>query len=221
MKGSASDTSHATTPNNKNTKAGSDKKKKGSSWYNVLSPTYKSRSEDFKRIFKGVSNDERLIVDYSCALQKDILVQGRLYIAQNHVCFYANIFRWETVLTVRYKDITAITKERTARVIPNAIQICTRDEKYFLTSFGARDKTYVMLFRVWQNALLEQPMSPQELWQWVHYNYGEELGLTSSDDDYLPPSQDEELSFNAKLQTEEVSTGATSAEHSSSPQSNK
>ena len=59
-------------------------------------------------------------------------------------------------LTVRYKDITAITKERTARVIPNAIQICTRDEKYFLTSFGARDKTYVMLFRVWQNALLEQ-----------------------------------------------------------------
>ena len=28
----------------------------------VLSPTYKSRSEDFKRIFKGVSNDERLIV---------------------------------------------------------------------------------------------------------------------------------------------------------------
>ena len=64
-------------------------------------------------------------------------------------------------------------------------------------------------------------MTPQELWQWVHYNYGEELGLTSSDDDYLPPSQDEELSFNAKLQTEEVSTGATSAEHSSSPQSNK
>ena len=59
-------------------------------------------------------------------------------------------------LTVRYDDITAITKERTARVIPNAIQICTRDEKYFFTSFGARDKTYVMLFRVWQNALLDQ-----------------------------------------------------------------
>ena len=75
---------------------------------------------------------------------------------------------------------------------------------------------------VCDECLLLQPMSPQELWQWVHYNYGEELGLTSSDDDYLPPSQDEELSFSAKLQTEEVSTGgATSAEQSSSPQSNK
>ena len=36
--------------------------------------------------------------DYSCALQKDILVQGRLYISPEFVCFYANIFRWETVV---------------------------------------------------------------------------------------------------------------------------
>ena len=35
----------------------------------VLSPTYKSRSEDFKRIFKDIPNDERLMVGkYSHAL---------------------------------------------------------------------------------------------------------------------------------------------------------
>jgi hypothetical protein len=39
-----------------------DRTKKKSSWYNVLYPTYKSRSEDFKRIFKDVPPDERLIV---------------------------------------------------------------------------------------------------------------------------------------------------------------
>ncbi len=49
-----------------------------------------------------------------------------------------------------------MTKERTARVIPNAIQICTLTDKYFFTSFGARDKTFLMLFRVWQNALMDQ-----------------------------------------------------------------
>ena len=49
-----------------------------------------------------------------------------------------------------------MTKERTARVIPNAINVMTKDEKYFFTSFGARDKTYMMLFRVWQNALMDQ-----------------------------------------------------------------
>lgn len=41
--------------------------------------------------------------DYSCALQKDILVHGRLYASQNYLCFYANIFRWET--SVSQKDM--------------------------------------------------------------------------------------------------------------------
>lgn len=39
--------------------------------------------------------------DYSCALQKDILVHGRLYASQNYLCFYANIFRWETLVSQR------------------------------------------------------------------------------------------------------------------------
>lgn len=108
-----------------------------------------------------------LFSDYSCALQKEILVHGRLYITQNYLCFYANIFRWETTVTLLWKDVTAITKEKTALVIPNAILLCDRNDKYFFTSFSSRDKTFMMLFRVWQNALLDQPMTQQEMWQWV------------------------------------------------------
>lgn len=43
-------------------KGDKEKKKKKSSWLNVLYPTYKSRSEDFKRLFKDVPDDERLVV---------------------------------------------------------------------------------------------------------------------------------------------------------------
>lgn len=100
-------------------------------------------------------------------MQRDILVHGRLYVSQNYLCFYANIFRWETCLSIKWKDVTAITKEKTARVIPNAILICTTNEKTFITSFASRDKAYLMLFRVWQNALMDKPMQPQEMWQWV------------------------------------------------------
>lgn len=96
-------------------------------------------------------------------------MQGRLYVTQNYLCFYANIFGWETTVTLKWKDVSAVTKEKTARVIPNAVLICTRTEKYFFTSFVARDKTYLMLFRVWQNALMDQPMVPQEMWQWVRW----------------------------------------------------
>ena len=46
-------------------------------------------------------------------------------------------------------------------------------------------------------------MSPQELWQWVHYSYGEDLGLTSSDDDYAAPTKDDEEKFLTQILTQE------------------
>lgn len=39
----------------------SDRAKK-KSWYNVLYPNYKARSQEFKRLFKDVPAEERLIV---------------------------------------------------------------------------------------------------------------------------------------------------------------
>ncbi|XP_072538849.1 protein Aster-A [Salminus brasiliensis] len=162
--------------------------KKMQSWYNVLSPTYKQRNEDFRKIFKKLPDTERLIVDYSCALQKDILLQGRLYLSENWICFYSNIFRWETTITILLKDVTSLTKEKTAKLIPNAIQITTEQEKHFFTSFGARDRSYMMIFRLWQNALMDKTLSPKELWHIVHQCYGTELGLTSEDDDYVSPT---------------------------------
>ncbi|XP_037631795.1 protein Aster-B isoform X9 [Sebastes umbrosus] len=186
--------------------------KKSQSWYNherqhilrVLSPTYKQRNEDFRKLFKQLPDTERLIVDYSCALQRDILLQGRLYLSENWICFYSNIFRWETLLTVRLKDICSMTKEKTARLIPNAIQVCTDTEKHFFTSFGARDRTYMMMFRLWQNALLDKPLCPKELWHFVHQCYGNELGLTSDDEDYVPPDDDfNTMGFSEEIPNEE------------------
>uniref|UniRef100_A0A672MCF5 GRAM domain containing 1A n=1 Tax=Sinocyclocheilus grahami TaxID=75366 RepID=A0A672MCF5_SINGR len=137
---------------------------------------------------KKLPDTERLIVDYSCALQRDILLQGRLYLSENWLCFYSNIFRWETTITILLKDVTSLTKEKTAKLIPNAIQISTEHEKHFFTSFGARDRSYMMIFRLWQNALMDKTLSPKELWHIVHQCYGTELGLTSEDDDYVSPT---------------------------------
>ncbi|XP_072282701.1 protein Aster-B isoform X7 [Pyxicephalus adspersus] len=198
--------------------------KKSQSWYNherqhirrVLSPTYKQRNEDFRKLFKQLPDTERLIVDYSCALQRDILLQGRLYLSENWICFYSNIFRWETLLTVRLKDICSMTKEKTARLIPNAIQLCTDTEKHFFTSFGARDRTYMMMFRLWQNALLEKPLCPKELWHFVHQCYGNELGLTSDDEDYVPPDDDfNTVGYCEEIPVEEVEVNDNSSKSSS------
>ncbi|XP_058489647.1 protein Aster-B isoform X4 [Solea solea] len=214
-------------------RSGGKNSKKSQSWYNherqhilrVLSPTYKQRNEDFRKLFKQLPDTERLIVDYSCALQRDILLQGRLYLSENWICFYSNIFRWETLLTVRLKDICSMTKEKTARLIPNAIQVCTDTEKHFFTSFGARDRTYMMMFRLWQNALLDKPLCPKELWHFVHQCYGNELGLTSDDEDYVPPDDDfNTMGFSEEIPNEEneintdnLSKSSTEAKPEGSP----
>lgn len=191
--------------------------KKKSAWYSALYPTYKSRSEEFKKTFKDMPDDERLVVDYSCAMQKEILVHGRLYVSQNHLCFYANIFGWETNVTVRWRDVTAITKEKTALVIPNAILVSTRQDKYFLTSFVARDKTYLMLFRIWQNVLMDKPMGAKEMWHLVHQCYGEELGLTSDDEDYVSPSGGDDEKHSGRFSLESYSEECGSNADASSP----
>ncbi|XP_075402850.1 protein Aster-B isoform X1 [Tenrec ecaudatus] len=202
-------------PSQSGRSGGGKNSKKSQSWYNVLSPTYKQRNEDFRKLFKQLPDTERLIVDYSCALQRDILLQGRLYLSENWICFYSNIFRWETLLAVRLKDICSMTKEKTARLIPNAIQVCTDSEKHFFTSFGARDRTYMMMFRLWQNALLEKPLCPKELWHFVHQCYGNELGLTSDDEDYVPPDDD----FNTMGYCEEIPVEENEVNDSSSKSS--
>ncbi|KAJ1307904.1 hypothetical protein OPQ81_001982 [Rhizoctonia solani] len=83
------------------------------------------RNADFHELFPNVPEGDYLVQDYGCAWHREILVQGRLYISENHLCFYANIFGWITSLTIPFLDVTAIEKRMTAYVIPNAILIKT------------------------------------------------------------------------------------------------
>ncbi|XP_050004848.1 protein Aster-C isoform X2 [Alexandromys fortis] len=159
----------------------------------VSSSTYKDRNEEYKQQFTHLPNSEKLIADYACALQRDILLQGRLYLSENWLCFYSNIFRWETTISIALKNITFMTKEKTARLIPNAIQIITEGEKFFFTSFGARDRSYLSIFRLWQNVLLDKSLTRQEFWQLLQQNYGTELGLNAEEMENLSLSIEENV----------------------------
>ncbi|XP_060950252.1 protein Aster-C [Limanda limanda] len=139
--------------------------------------TYKQKYDEFKKLFKELPESERLIVDYPCALQREILLQGRLYLSDNWLCFYSNVFRG-TKITLTLKDITTMSREKTARLIPNAIQVCMGSEKFFFTSFSGREKSYQTVFRMWQNTLLSKPLTCSEFWQMVKQHYGHDLGLS-------------------------------------------
>lgn len=55
-------------------------------------------------------------------------------------------------LSIPMYEITHLEKKMTAFVIPNAIQITTRQAKYTFASFLARDTTYDVIYNIWRLA---------------------------------------------------------------------
>jgi hypothetical protein len=112
----------------------------------------RKRNQDFHALFPQLDQHELLIEDFNCALQKEILVQGRLYLSEKHLCFYANIFGWVTNMVIPMMDMLAVEKKNTAFVIPNAILVMTKDAKLFFASFLFRDSCFQLMVDTWKRA---------------------------------------------------------------------
>ncbi|KAJ7664697.1 hypothetical protein B0H17DRAFT_952029 [Mycena rosella] len=110
------------------------------------------RNADFHELFPGIPEGDYLIEDYGCALQREILIQGRLYVSENHICFHANIFGWVTDLSIPIYEITTLEKRMTAFVIPNAIRVGTPRADYTFASFLSRDTTFDVIHNIWRLA---------------------------------------------------------------------
>ncbi|KAM0788113.1 hypothetical protein ACM66B_001280 [Microbotryomycetes sp. NB124-2] len=108
------------------------------------------RNADFHAIFKSIPDDDYLIEDYGCALQREILIQGRLYISEHHLSFNANIFGWVTTLIIPFAEVVSIEKRMTAYVIPNAVQVTTLHARHVFASFLSRDSTYNLIGSIWR-----------------------------------------------------------------------
>ncbi|KAI5797718.1 hypothetical protein EDC01DRAFT_614017 [Geopyxis carbonaria] len=109
----------------------------------------KKRNRDFHNLFKSVPEDDYLIEDYGCALQKEILLQGRFYVSEGHICFYSNILGWITTLVISFDEVMSVEKKSTALLFPNAIVIQTLHAKHVFASFISRDSTYDLIIGLW------------------------------------------------------------------------
>ena len=99
----------------------------------------------------------------------DILLQGHLYVTENYLAFHSNVFGYVTRVSKENEEgtirllhfkiqlsmtsVTAIKKEKTAKIIPNAVAVSTQDEVHTFTSFISRDATYKVMTKVWRRAL--------------------------------------------------------------------
>lgn len=114
------------------------------------------RNAEFHALFKGISKDDRLLDDFSCALSREFLYQGRLYITENHVCFYSSLLGWIAKVVLPFKDVTFMEKTSTAGLFQNAISIETATGKTQFNGFISRDTAFTLLKEVWARILLAE-----------------------------------------------------------------
>lgn len=107
------------------------------------------RNVDFHQVFRNLDLTDRLLDDFACALSREILLQGRIYVTEHCVCFNSNLLGWVTSLIIPLEDVVRIDKKSTAGLFPNGISIETKTAKHNFASFISRDATYDFIRTVW------------------------------------------------------------------------
>uniref|UniRef100_A0A096MG26 GRAM domain containing 2A n=1 Tax=Poecilia formosa TaxID=48698 RepID=A0A096MG26_POEFO len=116
--------------------------------------TVSKYNSQYHKLFPCVPKDEILMKVYSCALLRDILLQGRLYISRNWLCFYANLFGKDIKVAIPVVTVRLVKKHKTAGLVPNGLAITTdTNQKYVFVSLLSRDSVYDVLRRICSHVL--------------------------------------------------------------------
>ncbi|XP_053911032.1 GRAM domain-containing protein 2B isoform X2 [Cuculus canorus] len=99
----------------------------------------------FHKLFPDVPVDEPLKQSFTCALQKEILYQGKLFVSENWICFHSKVFGKDTKISIPVFSVTVLKKTKTALLVPNALIIATVTDRYMFVSLLSRDTTYKLL----------------------------------------------------------------------------
>ena len=103
--------------------------------------------------------DEVLINDWTCALSKAVLLQGRVYLSQNYLCFYSKIFGVDTKEVIKLSDILSI-KKRNKFVIGIEVFMKNGVDRYLFCSFLTRSRTFKAITDAWTRKM--ESMNPQQ-----------------------------------------------------------
>jgi len=129
---------------------------------------------------------------FTCALQKEILYQGKLFVSENWICFHSKVFGKDTKISIPAFSVTLIKKTKTALLVPNALIIATVTDRYIFVSLLSRDSTYKLLKSVCghlENTSVGNSPNPSSLENSFRADRPSSLPLVSCLRNYLNPTE--------------------------------
>lgn len=107
-----------------------------------------ARNDELREMFDLPKQGSQLLEDYNCALQKKILLQGRMFVFEEYVCFHANIFGYVKTKVMPLNEVTSVRRCKHVG-FPNSIEFYFRGRREFFTSFLSRDDAYWLVVSAW------------------------------------------------------------------------
>lgn len=160
------------------------------------------RQRSFHTLFTEIPPEDLYLAEYTCALRKDILIQGKLYITEHNLCFHSNIIGLVTHITIPFNKVYKIQKKKTMG-IPNAIEFSNIHERFTFASFMSRDSVFDLVSKVWRansasvNGNLQLGIDEEDL---ESLDPVSDYPQDEEDDEEEPENGDEALDTTAKSQ---------------------
>lgn len=112
----------------------------------INNKSFRKHNKSFHKLFPEIPEAENLTHAFTCALQKEVLFHGKLYISEHHVCFHSSVLLRETKLAISGCSVKEVKKYNSAL---SMLSIKTSDgEKYTFVSLRNRELCYKLLHTV-------------------------------------------------------------------------
>ncbi|XP_074507077.1 GRAM domain-containing protein 2B-like isoform X1 [Sebastes fasciatus] len=109
----------------------------------ITSCSFLKHNKTFHKLFQDIPEEERLTHTYTCALQKEVLYHGKLFVSENSVCFHSSVLLKDTKVVIPASSVTGLRKHNSAL---SMLSVQTADgEKYTFVSLRNREMCYKLL----------------------------------------------------------------------------
>ncbi|KAM9844569.1 GRAM domain-containing protein 2A-like isoform 2-T2 [Aulostomus maculatus] len=100
-------------------------------------------NKTFHKLFPEISEGENLTHTFTCALQKEVPYHGKLFVSDNHACFYSSVLLKDTKVVISLSSVQEVKKQNSAL---SMLSLQTADgEKYSFVSLRNRQMCYKLL----------------------------------------------------------------------------
>ncbi|XP_073347584.1 uncharacterized protein [Pagrus major] len=116
----------------------------------ISSHSFLKHNKTFHKLFQEIPEAENLTQTFTCALQKEVLYHGKLFVSEHHVCFHSSVLLKDTKVVIPASSVMEVKKHNSAL---SMMSVQTADgEKHSFVSLRNREMCYKLLETVCSHA---------------------------------------------------------------------